>query len=143
VRVLKTRKQIASEHKARIKRLDKLLSQVKRKMQGGVCEVCGVFCPSGAAHYFGKKAYPHIRYDLRNVLWACYKCHILRGHIMDDSEPLRDAIIKREGMERFERLKRRAYMYEPLTIDQYDEIEQKFKDYLKEGICSDSFQKKS
>jgi hypothetical protein len=105
---------------ATIKKIDRLLSRVVCAIYNSRCGVCGTFTKTGAAHYFGKKAFPHLRYDLRNVVWACFKCHIIDSHLRGNPEGLRDAVIKRIGEDAFAELKAQAGRYVPLAMGQYD-----------------------
>lgn len=74
----------------------------------GKCAMCG---KSGnqAHHFFGRKAYPSVKFDPDNGVLLCFYCHFGRVHQQGDVEPVREALIKKIGTERFERLKSRAY----------------------------------
>jgi len=41
-----------------------------------VCQKCKECKPLDVSHCFGKKAYPHLRHDLNNLLLLCNDCHI-------------------------------------------------------------------
>jgi hypothetical protein len=73
----------------------------------GFCAVCGK-AGNQAHHFFGKKAHPSVMFDIKNGLWCCFYCHIIRIHRSGDTEPARDALISHIGPLEFARLKDRA-----------------------------------
>ena len=82
------------------KELYKLLSQAAKVLFGPRCEICGNL-GSQAMHFHSKKGHPNVKFDLRNILWACTKCHIFDSHIKNDTEHARAALIKRIGYPEF------------------------------------------
>lgn len=83
--------------------LYKLLSVAARSLYGPKCEICGKL-GTQAMHFHGKKAHPSVRFDLRNILWACTKCHIFDSHMRSDMEHARRALMQRLGADGFEQL---------------------------------------
>lgn len=61
-----------------IARAERACSRLARERVGGHCEICGGR-GTEAAHIFGKGAHPNVRFDGRNLVWACHECH-MRGH---------------------------------------------------------------
>ena len=122
-----------SELKARKSFLLDIWSEAIRLIWDNKCGICGNG-GNQAHHYFGKKAYPHVMFDIRNGMWACFGCHIIKTHRMGNAEMARDAIIKRIGVKEFEELKLAAYKIDEngesiktktLTLINLDEIEKK------------------
>lgn len=60
---------------SKVRRLDSLVHQIVVARSGGRCEACGKTVALDAAHGFGKKAYPAIRWDTDNVFALCRPCH--------------------------------------------------------------------
>lgn len=69
------------------------------------CEFCGEGGQLDQAHGFGKKAFPSVRWDGRNLFAACRKCHH-HGHAYPDwwERQLRGIL----GDQQFEQLRRDA-----------------------------------
>ena len=68
---------MARTRKNIVKNLDKLTREILRKKQEDSCEYCGIKC-------FGRQSHPHhirsrkyyeSRWDLRNLVLLCAKCH--------------------------------------------------------------------
>jgi hypothetical protein len=80
------RRRIAQVSKQESRKLELLAerkcSELTRARARGRCEFCGRRGIE-TAHGFGKGAHPEIRFDGRNLTWACRACHS-RGH----AEPL-------------------------------------------------------
>ena len=122
-----------SDIKARKKFILDIWSEAVRLIWNGKCGMCGNG-GSQAHHYFGKKAYPHMMFEVDNGVWTCFSCHIIKTHRMGRTEETRDAIIKKIGNEKFNLLKQAAYKIdengEPirtktLTLANLDMIEKK------------------
>lgn len=58
-----------------INRAAGLARELVLKRCAGKCESCGLKKPLDAAHGFGKKAYPSVRFDGRNLFGLCRECH--------------------------------------------------------------------
>ena len=104
--------------KALIKKLTKenkaLCSQICRLQWNGICPICGKQ-GSAAHHFFGWKACSNVRFLTDNLIWLCYYDHIGKIHQQGLTEPARDNIIERIGIERFEALKTEAYLHREWT----------------------------
>jgi len=115
------KKRPRSEKKILSDELDHLGSQVCRKQWQGYCALCGN--PGNQQHhYFGKRAYPWLRWDPDNLVWLCWQCHICRIHHEAETERARDAIIKRIGQDGFDRLKERSVKHQKLSLTDLDVI---------------------
>lgn len=79
-----------------------------RKLYKETCAVCGKVGQFNGHHFFGKKAYPSVQFDLDNGVGLCIGCHIMKVHRKGQTEIARDALIMRIGLDRFEELKKRA-----------------------------------
>jgi hypothetical protein len=53
--------------------LDRLASLEARKRANGLCEVCGA--PANQVHHYVKRANRRVRFDLRNLISICPRCH--------------------------------------------------------------------
>ena len=101
--------------------LDELGHDTCKKQWAGRCGICGR-AGKYQHHYFGKKAYPWLRWDSDNLVFLCWQCHICRVHHEGESERARDAIIERIGQEGFDRLKIRASQARKLTLLDLDAL---------------------
>jgi len=86
-----------SKQSAKIARLrkkaDKLFYQVVMAKNNGICEVCGAMA-STAHHFVFKSQSAELRYDTRNGIPICLKCHF-RIHSLGDAEIVNNIIRKR------------------------------------------------
>ena len=84
-----------------VDKLDKLISQIVRAYEHGICEHC-----KGKAnqchHYFGRMRYS-TRFEFDNCLSLCWVCHRYWAH--QKYEDCRDYLISRIGQKRFDELK--------------------------------------
>ena len=60
--------------KSLVRKLDKLVSQIVIKRDGGKCVVCGSSKQLGAGHLFSRSHYS-TRWDLTNVFCQCWACN--------------------------------------------------------------------
>jgi 5-methylcytosine-specific restriction endonuclease McrA len=93
--------------------LDSLSSRLCKIAWYGRCGMCNGM-GSQSHHFFGKKASGALRWSIENLIFLCFACHIYKVHGKGETEPARDAIIKRIGQNRFDLLKR-----ESKTINKY------------------------
>ena len=84
-----------------------LWSKAIRALWGGRCAMCGN-AGSQAHHFFGKKAYPAVKFDLDNGVFLCFFCHIRKLHQQGDTEPAREQLLLKIGTRRFNALRKRA-----------------------------------
>jgi len=118
--------------KALIKKLTKenkaICSKICRLQWNEKCATCE---KQGTAqhHFFGWKACSNARYISDNLAWLCYGCHIGKVHQQGLTEPVREKIIERIGIERFEALKTEAYKAKKWTLD---ELKKTNEELLKE-----------
>lgn len=54
---------------------DDLARGLVMRRAAGKCEACGIKVPLDAAHGFGKKTYPAVRFDSRNLYALHRQCH--------------------------------------------------------------------
>lgn len=104
-----------------IKRLDKLASELAALSWGGMCARCGRV-GNQTHHYFTRGAHAAVRWELDNLCWLCYGCHIGRVHRGGDVEMLRDNLIEKIGRERFDALKARAYVPKRWRVHELEEV---------------------
>ena len=86
-------------------KLDDLVRLVFRKMWEPVCYICGfrgVWGKDGiqVGHYIARKVFT-LRWDLKNLFPNCSTCNSRHEYYM---EPFREAILKKEGIERLKYL---------------------------------------
>ena len=93
-----------------IKDIDHLCSKQCSTNVGGICEVCSKI-GTQTHHHFSKKAFPHLRFDMRNLIWLCFFCHIRKIHQQGQYELAREVLVKRFGEDGFSLLKRDAYQH--------------------------------
>lgn len=87
--------------------LDSLWSSIIREIYHGKCALCGRE-GTAAHHFFGKGSHSSVRWDVHNGLWLCFGCHIRKVHQDGNTEPARDALIRRIGLQKFMALKEKA-----------------------------------
>ncbi len=89
--------------------LDILFSKLVKLNAGGKCDYCGKQ-GSQTSHFHGRR-YRAVRWDLDNVIWACFSCHMYLGeHPNKHYEFFR----KRLGTDKFELLNIRAEKIEKI-----------------------------
>ena len=116
VKTEKIRKKLISE-------CDLLVSQLCRLQWDNKCGMCGRNGDNLAAHhFFGKKSHGSVRHDSRNLILLCFGCHIRRVHQEGDTEPAREAIIKRIGAEEFEAVKWEAHQIRKFKVGDLEDI---------------------
>jgi Bacteriophage Lambda NinG protein len=92
-----------------IRDLDKVCSNFTKNRANGVCELCGK-AGTASHHHFSKKAFPNLRFNLDNLIWLCFYCHMIRIHRQGQYELARELLIKRLGEGGFLDLKNTAYI---------------------------------
>lgn len=101
-----------AKEKAKIKslvnELTKLCGCICSKNAKGLCEICGKI-GSASHHIFSKKAFPHLRFYVPNLIFCCFPCHIRKIHQQAQGELARDCAINRATLAEFEDLKQKAY----------------------------------
>jgi hypothetical protein len=94
--------------------LDKICSLICKWRANNKCEICGNV-GTQAHHNFSKKAFPFLRWNIDNLLWLCFACHIRKIHQQGQYELARDVLILKLGISGYEQLKVLAYrVYEGL-----------------------------
>lgn len=75
-----------------------------------ICISCNTLKPKNqcdCGHYFSRGNYKSVRFDLDNCHSQCKKCNWhLHGHLI----PYRENLIKKIGLDRFEKLERLAHL---------------------------------
>lgn len=99
-----------------VKKLDGVCSEFVKKRANGICEVCGKV-GTQTAHPYSKKAFPHLRFYLPQLIWSCFYCHIRRSHQLGEFELFRDILLRRLGKFGYEALKENAYRYKGRTFE--------------------------
>lgn len=110
-----------NEKKLLEKKCKIICSRICRNEWDGKCVCCGRE-GSQAHHFFGWKICSNVRFDTDNLAWLCYTCHIYKVHAQGNTEPVREAIIKRIGNERFEDLRDRAFIPKKITLEDMQDI---------------------
>jgi len=127
------RKFTKSEEKKAIARLQKackdICSEICKLLWKGKCAVCGKEGTS-AHHFFSWKACSNVRFNLDNLLWVCYYDHIGKIHQQGLTEPAREKIIERIGLERFNTLYYLAFQEHHYSIDGLTDILREKEFYL-------------
>lgn len=108
-----------------------LCSQACRILWGDKCAVCGKEA-TAAHHFFGWKACSNVRFNLDNLVWLCYHDHIGKVHQQGLTEPVREALIKRIGIERFEALKSEAFKIKKYSVEDLESIRIEIQEVIKE-----------
>jgi len=112
--------------KALVDKLDSILSHITRNNANGICEVCGK-AGSQVHHFFSKKVHSAVRWDEDNLISICFFCHIIKIHRQVDIEDAREALIHRIGEQRFSDLKTRAHEIKKVTLQDIEELIEKYK----------------
>lgn len=68
------------------------------------CILCGGEA-NQVHHYYHKSSHGNVRFNPDNHCPICYACHIFKVHSRGEVEELRDNLLKKIGLERFELLK--------------------------------------
>jgi len=113
--------------------LDALCSQICRDRWGHRCAICGG--PANQVHHFwGKRSCGVLRFELDNLLAVCFACHIRKIHQQGLTEPARDALIQKIGLERFEELKARVHDVQKITMGCLEETKARLEAIKRAGI---------
>lgn len=82
-----------SEHSLLTDACDDCIRKILRCKYGNHCQICGAFREDlGVMHILGKKAYPGLRHNLQNVMWAGWGC----CHRPYDQEPKKRVKIEKK-----------------------------------------------
>jgi hypothetical protein len=111
-----------------INKIDKLVRERLLNERGEFCEYCGSQKRIQAAHIFPKGKYPHLRFDLDNILLLCYHHHFFWAH----SSPVdfTNWVIKRLGNRKFNKLVRKKN--EIVKVGKFN-LEEIYEFYKKEA----------
>ena len=130
-------KKIKVNKKKLLLSLKNICSKLANQQANGECEICHK-AGSQAHHHFSKKAFPHLQFELGNLLWLCFFCHIRRIHQQGQYELARDALIVRLGSEGFQDLKKLAYKkysgIKTKSIDSLVELEKQLSALLQSQV---------
>lgn len=113
-----------ASRKKLVAELDKLWAQAVARLWGGLCAMCGR-AGTQSHHFFGKKSCPSVRWDIDNGLLLCFTCHIRKVHQQGCTEPARDALIRKIGNDKFDRLKQDAFRPRKVTTQLLEETMQR------------------
>jgi hypothetical protein len=91
-----------------IKTLDAMWASIIKEIYRGKCAICGRE-GSQAHHFFPKGGHSAVRWHVHNGVYCCFGCHIRQIHQAGNTEPARDALISRIGLQKFAALKELAY----------------------------------
>ena len=75
-----------------------------------ICMACGELKPknqTNAGHYFSRGQYKSVRFDVDNIWSCCIKCNF---HLSGNLIPYRENLIKKIGLDRFEKLESLAHL---------------------------------
>lgn len=103
--IKKVKKNKATIKKKLTRQLDSQWSAIIHSIYGDKCAICGRYGNCSAHHFFGRKAYPSLKWDIDNGILLCFVCHIIGVHRKGNTEPAREALINRIGQDRFDILK--------------------------------------
>lgn len=101
--------------------LDKLWGKRIKAIWQGKCAITGN-AGIDPHHFFGKKACPATRWDLDNGIFLAKGYHRFTVHKKGVTEPAREAIIARIGIERFNALYARAFSSHKHSILELEQI---------------------
>ena len=136
--MIKNKKKKKPRRTKLLKDIEHLCSELCKVGAGGLCEICGKV-GTQAHHHFSKKAFPHLRYELKNLVWTCFFCHIIKIHRQGQYELSRQRLVSRLGEEGFIQLRDSAYIvytedktlkYNTLPIKQLDELYKELQELL-------------
>lgn len=103
---------------------------IRERDKGKPCIACGSnnMKKVNASHYFSAGGHFNVRFDENNVFSGCEHCNtFLSGNLI----PFRENLIKRIGMNEFEKLTERSQITRKFTVDELKEIIKKYKSLTK------------
>ena len=113
-------------NKSQKRKLDKLWSEVVKKLAGNKCEVCGRTRSLNSHHLFSRR-FMSTRYEVENGICTCVRCHFW---FHQKPLPAAEWIISRRGQDWYNRLELKA---KTLAKPDYEAVERVLKEYLKGG----------
>lgn len=122
----KKKKKPVKSRKAIIEGMDRICSIKTKERARGTCEVCGN-AGTQTHHYFSKKVHGSVRWDMRNLIYLCYACHIIKIHMNADSEHAREVLVGRLGQDEFDSLEESAHKTVKHTIKDLEELYEAIK----------------
>lgn len=112
-----------------VKKLDKITTEIVRR-RDVTCQKCGRFCSGSNAHKShikSKGAYPHLQFDLQNVMLLCYHCHINWWH----KEPTEAGLwFKKTFPERYKYLEKAKQDKNHYMESDLEEMYERYKEML-------------
>lgn len=109
-------------------KLDTITRDIIRLQFKNKCAMCGSYIEgvnSQKSHVKSKGAYPHLKFDLKNMILLCYRCHIGTWH----HEPTEaGAWFKKTFPERFKYLEKAKQVR---THHSVSDLEDMYAKYLK------------
>ena len=107
--------------------LDLLWGKLAKKNWGGKCAWPG--CPNterlASHHFIHKSAGRRARWEEANSCLLCFGCHIYKVHQRGNTEPIREEIIKRIGLGKFERMVAESRDIWKPTLEELQELKQR------------------
>ena len=87
--------------------LDAICSEITALSWGGRCALCGM-AGVHPHHFFGKKAFPSLRWVPDNLIWLCFYDHAETVHTKGETGPLREILMDKIGIDRLKALEAMA-----------------------------------
>jgi 5-methylcytosine-specific restriction endonuclease McrA len=113
-------------------KLKKITREIVRQQFHNKCAKCGKHIEgvdSQKAHIKSVGAYPHLQFDLQNMILLCYHCHIGWWH----HEPTEaGAWFKKEFQDRFKYLEKAKKIRTHHSVSDLEELYEDYKKILKE-----------
>lgn len=114
--------------KGLVRKLDKIVGDIAKLRDRGVCVVCGSSSNPTSGHLFSRVAYS-TRWDLDNVFCQCLNCNLKHEH---DPYPLMKYATNLLGEEKVEELHFKYRHASKLKDFQLKELYEKLEEELKE-----------
>ncbi len=113
-------------------KLDKITTDIVRLRDGNTCQKCGklVFGSNAhKSHIKSKGAYPHLQFDLENMMLLCYHDHILWWH----HEPTEAGLwFKKKFPQRYKYLEKAKKNVIHRSVGDLEQLYEDYKVILKE-----------
>ena len=113
-------------------KLDEITTKIVRVRDGYTCQKCGKFCSGSNAHKShtkSKGAYPHLKFDLENMMLMDFHCHINWWH----KEPTEAGLwFKKTFPERYKYLEKAKKKVVHYSVSDLEEMYERYKEILSE-----------
>jgi len=111
----------STDRKKIVDKIDRYDSDIGLILGNFTCMMCGKTA-TAIHHFFPKGSHGNVRFNKDNHCPICYGCHMFRIGMAGEFEEIRDKLIERIGINKFEQLKRDAYRVADYSIKDLKEI---------------------